>query len=111
TKVSNNDINFIGGSADIGIYVGADQTTLLNNRVYDWGVDLGGVDNDYGIINDGNLNGGLDNSFTKNKVRCFLTAYDNVSGASHIILPCTDPTSSGPTFAPVYGHGMASPIR
>lgn len=88
--------NLVGGNADVGIYVGADAVSVSSNRVYDFGPDVAGVnpDMDIGIANIGNVNGGLDNTFTKNRVRCYQQAYDNVTGASNTIQACTDPTST-----------------
>ena len=96
TKVLNNRINLVGGNADVGIYVGADSVSVTTNRVYDFGPDVAGVnpDMDIGIANPGNLNSGLNNTFTKNRVRCYQQPYDNVTGASNVVLACTDPTST-----------------
>ena len=96
TKVTSNTINLIAGNADAGIYVESDDVTVSSNRVYDFGPDVAGVnpEMDTGIYNLGNLNGGIDNVFNKNKVRCYQDAYNNVTGASNTILPCLDPTST-----------------
>ena len=110
TKVLSNEINLVGGNADVGIYVGADAVSVSGNRVYDFGPDVAGVnpDMDIGIANTGNLNGGLDNTFTKNRVRCYQQAYDNVTGASNTIQACTDPTST--TMLPL-ASGVSVPAR
>jgi hypothetical protein len=108
TKVSGNLINLVDGNADVGIYVFADSVSVSSNRVYDWGADVAGADPDYdiGIANPGNLNGGIDNVFTKNKVRCYQDAYDNVTGGSNTVLPCTDSTSTA--FGSFSMTGLAS---
>ena len=118
TKVLNNLINLIGGNADVGIYVGADSITVSANRVYDWGPDVAGsnLDMDIGISNPGQFNGGIDNTFTKNKVRCYQQPYDNVTGPSNTVLACTDPTSTpAPAIAAASGESVparpASPFQ
>ena len=110
TKVTNNQINLIAGNADVGIYVGADDVAISGNRVYDFGPDVAGSnpDMDTGIGNYGNLNGGLDNTFTKNKVRCYQQAYDNVTGPSNVVQQCTDPTSTASVALAV---GASFPAR
>lgn len=114
TKVNTSRINLVGGNADVGIYVRADSVSLNSNRVYDWGPDVAGTDPDMdvGIYNPGYLNGGLDNTFTKNKVRCYQTPYDNVTGPSNTVLPCTDSTSTSAVVlaaAPTASVRPASP--
>jgi hypothetical protein len=112
TKVLNNLINLIAGNADVGIYVGADSITVSGNRVYDWGPDVAGpnLDMDIGISNPGQFNGGIDNIFTKNKVRCYQQPYDNVTGPSNVVLLCTDPTSTSP-LAIAAASGESIPAR
>ena len=110
TKILNNRINQIGGNADVGIYVGSDLTTVTGNRVYDIGPDVDGPDMDTGIANPGDENEGVDNNFSKNKVRCYQTPYDNVSGSSNTVLPCLDPTATTSVAAASARRGTASPF-
>jgi hypothetical protein len=94
TEVRDNNINLIGGNADTGIHIQADSVTVRNNRVFDNGPDTSNPD-DIGIDNPGHLSGGVDNTITGNKARCYETGFRNVSGAGNVVLPCAEP--AGPT--------------
>jgi hypothetical protein len=68
TVVSKNNI---GGNADVGIYGGADNLVVDNNRVFDEGADCNQFGYDIGV---GDY--GTGNVVTNNKVRGYDTPYD-----------------------------------
>jgi parallel beta-helix repeat protein len=87
-NVSNNNVS---GNSDIGLYLFGDDATVDNNRVFDEGADHPSSGYDIGV---GNYGSG--NSVTKNKVKGFDTAYDDVAGGKNITIP--GPQKGNPSF-------------
>nr|MBA2452927.1 right-handed parallel beta-helix repeat-containing protein [Chloroflexia bacterium] len=71
--------NNVGGNADVGIYILADNVTVNNNRVFEAGPD--------GFYDIGIGNYGNNNAVTNNKVRGYDTAYDGVTGGKNKTIP------------------------
>ncbi len=109
--VEDNNINFIGGNADVGIYIGSNGADVKKNRVFDLGAD--GF-YDIGIGNYGLSDGpgvGAGNIIAGNKVRCYDIPFDSFSGVGNTVLPCLDPGGSSVTnlTAKTVKHGRRSP--
>jgi len=67
--------NTIEGNADIGIYVAADEVTVVGNQVIEQGADRGGYDvgiGDYGV----------GNRISGNTVRGYQVPYDSLAGSA-----------------------------
>ena len=71
--------NIIGGNADVGIHVEANNVTVDNNKVFEAGAD--------GFYDIGIGNYGSDNAVTNNKVSGYETPYDGVTDGKNKVIP------------------------
>jgi hypothetical protein len=83
-EVENNNINLVGGNADVGIFILTNNAKVRKNRVYDVGPD--------GFYDIGIGDYGLGNVILGNKVRCFDIPFDTdvsgFSGAGNTLVDC-----------------------
>jgi hypothetical protein len=82
-KITNNNINLLGGIAGVGINLQSDGVSVTGNRFFNYGLATG-----IGINNVGASHGGTDNKITNNQIRCYATPFMNAGGNGNSIAAC-----------------------